>query len=343
MSSIFLIFIQIVKKKSALFFMLFFFLKASSQQVIIVDANGYGDFTNLQAAINSLSDSDVITRNILVKNGIYREKVFIEKHNIIIKGEDKFKTVLSQSISRDVFRCSNIDDWGVATINLKGNDITLENITVQNNYGFENTNSTTFSCLNDTLKKEKIINRDGHQMALRSFGTTRLKIINCILKSFGGDTVSPWNGEDGMFFLKDCIIEGGVDFYCPRGWAYAENCSFFSHSGSAAIWHDGSKNEDSKTVFVNCSFDGFEGFKLGRWHRDAQFYLLNCSFSNKMANVPIYLVQTSNTIAWGNRQYYYGCKRDGGNYNWFKNNINPELAASINANWVFKKRWNPLN
>jgi pectinesterase len=123
-------------------------------------------------------------------------------------------------------------------------------------------------------------------MALRTFATTRLKVLNCILKAYGGDTVSPWNVEEGMFYFKDCEIEGGVDFYCPRGWAYAENCKFYAHNGSAAIWHDGSKYEDSKTVLVNCYFDGFEGFKLGRWHRDAQFFLINCKFSKSILISP---------------------------------------------------------
>jgi pectinesterase len=67
-----------------------------------------------------------------------------------------------------------------------------------------------------------------------------------------------------MFYFKDCLMEGGVDFYCPRGWAYAENCTFFANTGPASIWHDGTGNIDFKTVLKNCKFDGYDGFKLGR-------------------------------------------------------------------------------
>ncbi len=331
-------------------FLLYCFIIASvssfAQQRIIVDANGGGNFKTIQEAINSLTDNADKTRTIFVKNGIYNEKVFIEKNNIVIEGESKEATVLTQAIARDIWRCGNADDWGVATLNLKGSDITLKNLTITNSYGFDNDKETTVPCKSDTAKGEKKVRKDGHQMALRSFGTTRLKVINCILKAFGGDTVSPWNVEAGMFYFKDCVMEGGVDFYCPRGWAYAENCKFYAHTGPASIWHDGSKYEDSKTVLKNCSFEGYEGFKLGRYHRDAQFYLINCSFAKEMADAPIYLVATSNTIQWGERIYYYNCHRKGGDYKWFGNNLDKAAgkpdADNINANWVFGNKWNPL-
>ncbi len=335
-----------MKMKVKLFLILMINFFVAKGQKIIVDANGKGNFTTIQAAINSLSDSAKRPRIIYIKNGIYREKIFIEKHNIILEGEDKNKTVFLQAIARDEFRCSNIDDWGVATINLKGNDITLKNLTITNSYGFDNDKDRIIACATDTAKHQKVIRKEGHQMALRSFSTTRLKVINCILKAYAGDTVSPWNVEDGMFYFKNCEMEGGVDFYCPRGWAYAEGCRFYAHTGSASIWHDGSKYEDSKTVLVNCSFDGFEGFKLGRWHREAHFYLINCTFSKAMADTPIYRVVTTNTILWGDRQYYFNCHRNGGDYKWFENNLDKvkgsPKAKHINAKWVFGNRWNPL-
>ena len=140
-------------------------------------------------------------------------------------------------------------------------------------------------------------------------------------------------------------MEGGVDFYCPRGWAYAEGCTFTANTGDAAIWHDGSKIKDSKTVLVNCSFKGYDGFKLGRYHRDAQFYLINCQFAKNMADKDIYLVPTTNTILWGRRIYYYNCHKDGGDFKWFADNLSTSTeninAKNINANWVFGNRWSP--
>jgi pectinesterase len=174
-------------------------------------------------------------------------------------------------------------------------------------------------------------------------GATRLSAIDCHFRAFGGDTVSPWEVDIGLWYFKDCIMEGGVDFYCPRGWAWAENCTFITLTGPAAIWHDGSKHEDSKTVFKHCKFIGYDGFSLGRYHKDAQFYLIDCSFGANMKDQDIYLVPTTNTIQWGRRIYYAGChKKDGNDFAWFRDNLPAGITQkNITIEWVFGEKWNP--
>ena len=313
---------------------------------IIVAANGTGDYKSIQGAINSLSDSSSTPRTILIKNGIYTEKIYIEKSNIILQGEDREKTIIIASIARDEWRCGHTDDWGVATLNVGANDITLKNLTITNNFGFNFTERTIWCASDTAADKTKKLRKDGHQMAVRTMNmATRMKAVNCRFKAFGGDTVSPWEVNNGMWYFKDCIMEGGVDFYCPRGWAWAENCEFITHTGPAAIWHDGSANANSKTVLVNCRFTGYDGFMLGRYHRDAQFYLVNCSFAKNMKDSAIYLVPTNNNIQWGKRIYYYNCRREGGNaFAWYANNLPAGLKEKdITVNWVFGKRWDPEN
>ncbi|MGB4844800.1 MAG: pectate lyase [Ferruginibacter sp.] len=314
-----------------------------AQKQITVSQDGSGDFKTIQQAINSLSVDAKQQRIILIKKGTYNEKIFIDKNFVTLKGENEKNTIISISLAREEWRCENADDYGTATVNLKGSDITLENLSFINSYGKDNPKGKNFTCANDPAKS-KLIRTDGHQMALRSFATTRLIVKNCIFRAYGGDTVSPWNTDDGMFYFKDCIMEGGVDFYCPRGWALAEGCTFICHNKEAAIWHDGSKYESSKTVLINCKFTGDEGYKLGRYHRDAQFYLLNCSFDKNMADADIYQREANppNVIQWGKRVYYYNCKRTGGNYKWFADN----LPAGFNMNdystaWVYDYKWNP--
>jgi pectinesterase len=313
---------------------------------VVVDASGHGDYRTIQEAINSLPDDAPAPRVIFIRKGVYREKVFIEKNKLLLEGEDKDQTVLSFSLARDAWRCDHPDDWGVATLNLRGSDITLKNLSIVNSYGFDNTaGQMEIACSADSVTHRKTIIRQGHQMALRSFQTTRLKVINCILKAYGGDTVSPWNVSAGLFYFKDCIMEGGVDFYCPRGWAYAEHCSFIADDGPACIWHDGSADSDSRTVLKDCSFSGYDGFKLGRYHRDAQFYLIHCSFAANMADQDIYLVPTANIIRWGRRVYYYDCHRKATDYSWYADNLasapGAPDAAGINPHWVFRDKWDP--
>lgn len=314
---------------------------APAPKRIVVAADGSGQFRSIQGAINSLPDSSATPIVIYIRKGIYKEKLYVEKHHIIFEGEDRDHTIIVQSISRDEWRCGHGDDWGVATVNIGANDITLKNLTITNDFGFNYTPRTIY-CPSDSVNQQKLLARYGHQMALRTMNNaTRLRAINCHFRAYGGDTVSPWEVENGLWYFKDCLMEGGVDFYCPRGWAWAENCEFVAHGGSAAIWHDGSKVEDSKTVLVNCRFRGYDNFLLGRYHRDAQFYLLHCSFADNMRDSAIYRVPTSNTIRWGHRVYYYDCHRKAGDYAWFGDNISPEQAGKINVEWVFGSRWRP--
>lgn len=316
-------------------------ITTQAQKKIIVDAKGKGDYKTIQGAINSLSDSAATARIIFITKGIYKEKLYIEKHNIVFEGEDRAATIITAAIARDEWRCEHNDDWGVATMNVSANDITLKNLTINNTYGFDYVQDRIVNCPQDTVNKQKTISRNSHQMALRTMHCTRLKAINCHFKAYAGDTVSPWEVENGMWYFKDCVMEGGVDFYCPRGWAWAENCEFIAHSGSAAIWHDGSKNKDAKTVLVNCRFKGYDGFLLGRYHREAQFYLINCLFADNMKDAAIYKAGNNN-LQWGERIFYYNCTRKAGNYSWFANNISKETVNQINVQWVFGNRWKPV-
>lgn len=315
-----------------------------AQVSITVAQDGTGNFKTIQEAINSLPAEATTERIINIRKGTYNEKLFIDKHFITLYGEDPKTTIISIAQSRDEWRCDNPDDYGTATINLRGSDITLQNLSFSNTYGRDNKEDKRMVCAKDS-GKTKTIRPGGHQMALRSFATTRMKVINCIFTAYGGDTVSPWNTENGMFYFKDCVMEGGVDFYCPRGWAYAENCTFICHNKEAAIWHDGSAHESSKTVLVNCTFTGDDGFKLGRYHRDAQFYLINCRFPENMADAPIYRRDNNppNDIKWGHRVYYYNSHRFGGDYTWHKDNLPANVSINdISVPWAYDYKWKPV-
>jgi len=313
----------------------------AAQKKIIVDQQGGGDFVTIQEAINSLPDSSAVPRIIFIKKGIYKEKIYIKKTNIVLEGEDPRNTIITAAIARDEWRCAHPDDWGVAVLNIGANDITLRKLTITNSFGFDFTPQTML-CAADS-NKSKVLAKNGHQMALRTMNATRLRAFNCIFRSFGGDTVSPWEVNNGLWYFKNCIMEGGVDFYCPRGWAWAEDCQFISHSGTAAIWHDGSGNPDATSVLVRCTFKGFDQFLLGRYHREAQFFLINCTFGHNMRDSSIYLVPTANPIQWGERIYFYGCHREKGkDFDWFANHLPIGIESKdITVQWVFGKRWNP--
>lgn len=335
-----------------LFFALSFGAARAQTGAVTVAPDGSGDFRSIQEAINSLPATAAKPRTVFIKNGTYREKIFIDgKSNIVLKGQSEAGVVLTYPQARDAWFCSpeaTAGDWGVATLNLRNSpDLTLENLSVINSYGFEATGEVIIDCPTAPTGK-KIVSKTGHQMALRALpGTTRLIVRHCTFRALGGDTVSPWDTEAGAYYFKECTMEGGVDFYCPRGWAYAENCRFICHNREAAIWHDGSGNRDSKTVLKNCTFTGDDGFKLGRFHREAQFYLVGCTFPANMADADIYhAVSGPGAKLWGRRVYYANCHRTGGDYAWHRDNLGTAEGApqpkDITAAWTFGGRWNPL-
>ena len=321
-------------------------------QTVTVAPNGSGNYRTIQEAINSLPDLAAKPRTVLIKNGTYREKIYLDgKANLVLKGQSEAGVILTYPQARDEWSCgagATAGDWGVATLNLRNSpDITLENLTVINSYGFDAAGPVTIDCPTAPTG-QKTVPRTGHQMALRALpGATRLVVRHCTFRALGGDTVSPWDTEAGAYYFKDCTMEGGVDFYCPRGWAYAENCRFICHSKEAAIWHDGSGGRDSKTVLRHCTFSGDDGFKLGRFHREAQFYLVDCRFAANMADADIYhAVSGPGAKQWGRRVYYAGCHRQGGDFAWMKDNLSTAAGSpkpqKLTAAWTFGGRWNPL-
>ena len=321
-------------------------------QTVTVAPDGSGQFRTIQAAISSLPDSAAKLRTVYIKNGIYREKIYLDGNaNVVLKGQSETGVILTYPQARDMWLCgpgATAGDWGVATLNLRNcPDLTLENLTIINSYGFDAAGEITIDCPGAPTGK-KTVSKTGHQMALRALpGTTRLIVRHCTLRALGGDTVSPWDTEAGAYYFQDCTMEGGVDFYCPRGWAYAENCRFICHSKEAAIWHDGSGSRDSKTVLRHCTFVGDDGFKLGRFHREAQFYLVDCRFAANMADADIYHAASGpGAKLWGRRVYYAGCHRQGGDFAWMQDNLSTAEGApkpkDLTAAWTFGGRWNPL-
>lgn len=303
-----------------------------SKPDLVVGKDGSGDFTTIQEALNAVPNSHDQMFVIFIKNGLYNEKLFIEKSSIALVGESRENTIIRFAELRKNWREKHEDDYGAGAANIKNKitDVIFQSLTIHNNYG-------------------SLYGDNDHQFALRAGeAVTRIIIENCNLIADGGDAVALWNTEDGMYYHNNCYFEGYVDYVCPRGFCFIENSRFFGKNMTASIWHDGSKNENQKFVIKNSYFDGFEGFPLGRFHRDAQFFLLDCTFSKNMTDKKIFFT-TSNPpriLQWGeDRIYFYNCHRENGDYDWHKDNLEKAKGRPnsdlINIAWTFNNKWNP--
>jgi rhamnogalacturonyl hydrolase YesR/beta-xylosidase/lysophospholipase L1-like esterase len=297
---------------------------------LIVAQDGSGDFRTIQEALDAIPRDNDDNRTILVRNGVFREKVRIEKSYVTIAGEDRERTRIELAELRRNWRASHPDDWGAAVVNVGWGvtDTIIANLTVLNDYGRRNGGE------------------DDHQFAIRALETSnRIAVLHANVIGDGGDTFSPWNAESGLSYATDSYFEGHVDFVCPRGWSYIANSRFFGHSKTAGIWHDGSRDEDQKFVVRRSQFDGVPDFVLGRHHRDAQFYLLDAQFSPHMADRAIYAAEAPDPRLWGERIFYANARRDNGDFAWHADNLHTADDSprdeDINAEWTFNGQWNP--
>jgi pectinesterase len=302
---------------------------------ITVAADGSGDFKTIQKALDSIPLDNRQRMIIFIKDGVYHEKVRIDPDFVTLRGESRQGTRIEFAQGADEFT-KQPDKIGRAVVNINGNDFVMENLTVKNTQG--------------------IIGP--HAFAVSGKGD-RTVIVDCDVLSDGADTLALWGDRSGSYQAR-LNIRGSVDFVCPRGWCYMTDCTFHevNPKAHAAIWHDGSKDKDMKFVLHNCRFDGVDNWILARHHHDAQFFLLDCTFSKTMTNLAPYRViypitgdKPSDTDAkknhdldasniWGERAYFYNCHRDGGDYAWHTNNLSV-APEQITAAWTFAGKWNP--
>ena len=303
------------------------------------DVNDFDAIVNngesIQAAIEQAPQKPATPYKILIKKGTYNQKVIIDRPNIVLVGEQRDSTTI---VLAELSKTRTIKEYkgqpvgnGVIVLQEGADDCIISGLTVYNNYG------TTVEPGNTA-----------HQMSI--YGrATRTIIINSNVWADGNDALSLWASDgNGLYYHSDLYLRClGVDFLCPRGWCYATRCRL-EGDGHAIIWHDGRGHPGKKLVITNSTFDAKSPTPLGRYHHDAQFFIVNCKLSANILDENIRYAYTDKVLdpcPWGLRAYYYGCSRDGGHSGWLNDNLQeskekPEFHG-ITALWTFDGRWDP--
>lgn len=243
-------------KKYIVFLLLFVGLNAYSQDnyAIIVDRNGTGHFRNIQQAIDSVRAFNPAGRvTIFIKKGYYKEKLNLPTHvcNVRLLGEDKFQTIINYD---DHANINKMGTFRTSTFKISGNDITLENLTVEN----------TAAQL-------------GQAVALHVEGD-RVIFKNC---RFLGNQDTIYTGRENMrqYFLN-CYIEGTTDFIFGPSTAWFEQCEILCKKDSYITAASTAQNIKYGYIFNNCTIklsDDVTKMYLGRpWRAYAMTVFMNC-------------------------------------------------------------------
>jgi len=179
--------------------------------VITVAKDGSGQYSTVQAAINSVSTSNSQQTQIRIKPGVYREKLLIDRPNLTLCGEtgQTASTVLTYDDAADTpdGNGGTLGTSGSTSIAINADDISVENITMENSHG------------------------PGMQAVAVRIAADRVQFRNT--RFLGNqDTLYVHSGSQ---YFKDCYVEGTVDYIFGGATAVFDNCAIHSVGGGTAI------------------------------------------------------------------------------------------------------------
>lgn len=237
--------------------------KFDNPDTIVVAKDGTGEFSTISEAIEVCRAFMDYHKVIYVKRGTYHEKIVIPTHltNIEICGEDALTTIITHDDHANLLmpitdnKSVIIGTFRTFTLKVCGSDITIKNITIENNAP-----------------------RLGQAVALHTEGD-RLRFIGC--RFLGNqDTIYTGRSHTVLLFL-DCYIEGTTDFIFGPSTAWFENCTIKSKADSYVTAASTPADVKYGYVFNRCHLIADEGVSkvyLGRpWRSYAYTVFMNCT------------------------------------------------------------------
>ncbi|MBN2213937.1 MAG: T9SS type A sorting domain-containing protein [Bacteroidales bacterium] len=221
---------------------------------LVVDINGSGDFTTVQEAIDSVPDNNDTWKVIFVKKGTYYEKVVlgVTKTKVILVGEDVYNTIITY------------DDY--ANKVMPGHTFST--------YTFR-ADAPDFQAYNITF--ECTAGDRGQGVAFHGNGDCQI-LYHCRLL---GNQDTYFDNIRQRRYIKDCFIEGGVDYIFGFGVTLFDSCQLHTNrNGGYVTAASTPQHYEFGYVFKNCRLTSgldVSGFVLGRpWFDWANTVFYEC-------------------------------------------------------------------
>ncbi|CAK9876876.1 unnamed protein product [Sphagnum jensenii] len=238
--------------------------------IIVVSTDGSGNFTTIQAAIDSIPFRNKQPVEINIKEGFYREKILIPKtknHITMIGITDNDETVIAwNSTASDViYGGQKLQTINSATVAVEADYFIARNITFMN-----------------TAQAPRPGAVGGQAVALRISGD-KAAFYGC---RFLGHQDTLYDHK-GRHFFKNCYIEGTVDFVFGNGRSFYEDVELHSDPNYGIPGSITAQKRDEMTietgfVFVRCKIRGAGMVYLGRaWGNDSRVVFAN-TFMDKI-------------------------------------------------------------
>ncbi|WP_311211700.1 MULTISPECIES: pectinesterase family protein [unclassified Arthrobacter] len=188
----------------------------STTTEVTVALDGTGDFASVQAAIGSIPVGNTRPRTITIKPGFYREmvNVWADRPNVTLQGAtgDPSDVVISYDLPANGAKFFG-GTWGAAgsaTLNVLAEGTTVRNLTVENAY-------------------DEAVNGGSQALAVRTVAD-KVSFDNTRFLGNQDTYLADTTGRDATArtYLKNCYIEGDVDFLYGRGTAVFDDCTIHS-------------------------------------------------------------------------------------------------------------------
>ena len=208
---------------------------------IVVDINGTGDFTTIKEGLEAVPDSSDQWIVVFVKKGFYYEKVILRpwKTKVVLVGEDVDSTIISY------------DDHGDGS--LPGHTFS--------SYSFR-ADAHDFQAYNITFENTNTISQ---AVAYHSNGDRQI-LYHCKIQS-NQDTY--FDNFRTRRYIKDCYIEGDVDYIFGFGVTLFDSCHIHSNDPGYITAASTPEHYEFGYVFKNCYVTVREGGTLECFSRTA--------------------------------------------------------------------------
>lgn len=236
--------------------------------LLIVAVDGSGNYKTIQEAVNSVRDLGQKRVRIYVKKGTYHEKLVIPswKTAISIIGDSTgMATITNADYSgktiaggADAFGLTKLTTYTSYTVLVQGNDIILENLTIENTSG-----------------------RVGQGVALH------VEADRCIVKKcriLGNQDTLYATMEGSRQYYQDCYIEGTTDFIFGEATCVFQSCTIKNLTNSYITAASTRPGRPFGYVFFDCKLIADTGVTkafLGRpWRPYAKTVFIRTQMGN---------------------------------------------------------------